>query len=639
MTQQHLPAFFPKQLTLLLIAAAFFLPVTTCTLFAQEASQQPFEQLFSLWRQENFQEKIYVHTDKAAYITGEICWFKVYNVDANNHQPADLSKIAYVEILDRNNQPVLQAKIPLEKSSGDGSFFLPATLLTGNYTMRAYTNWMKNFGADYFFEKKITIINVQKAVTENTTTTKPKYDIGFFPEGGNLLTGIESKIGFKVNNQYGKGVAFTGAVVSSNGDTVVRFQPYKFGMGSFRFKPLAGLQYTATLSLPGGEKQTRALPVPSANGFAMQLQQGSVGQLSISVQSTEGNSSSAVYLFVHTRNVTKAVLSTSLQNGQASFSISDTLPGDGITQFTVFNSNRQPVCERLYFKKPHQQLTITASPDKTVYGLRKPISISINTSAQNGVAATDMSMAVYRMDSLTADDEVSISDYLLLGSDITGMVESPGYYFDAAGDATAADNLMLTQGWRRFNWDDVLQHKKPAFQFAPEIYGHIISGKITPLHNNMPVRNVVTYLTVPGIRTQFQPAIADAAGNIKFDLKNFYSDGEIVVQTNNEKDSGYRIEIDQPFFNKFSSRQLSIYNCGPSGLQQALSSRHTSTQIQNTYLYNRLNKPVELELDTTAFYYKPDASYLLDNYVRFTTLEEVMREYVMQVNVRRPGRH
>ncbi len=533
----------------------------------------------------------------------------------------------------------MQAKTALEKGSGDGSFFLPATLATGNYTIRAYTNWMKNYGANYFFEKKITIINIQKESSQNTTSVKPLYDIGFFPEGGSLVAGIESKVGFKVNNQYGKGVEFSGALVSDKGDTVLHFQPYKFGMGNFNFKPAAGVQYRAIISLPGGEKQEKKLPVTGSNGYVMQLQHNNTGQLIINVLSAGEASNSAVYLFVHTRNVTKAVSSTSLQNGQASFTISDTIPGDGISQFTIFNSSRQPVCERLYFKKPQQNLVIKASPDEQVYGQRKPVNISINTTAQSGGRSTaaDMSMAVYRMDSLAAEDEISISDYLLLSADLTGIIESPHYYFTTVNDATAADNLMLTQGWRRFNWDEVLQNKKPSFKFIPEIYGHIINGKITALNKNMPLVNVVTYLSVPGIRTQFQPANADSAGNIKFDMKDFYSDGDIVVQTNNETDSCYRIEIDQPFFSKFSGRQQDAFSYNPAGSNNTVSKRYTSTQIQNTYLYNRLNQPVELSIDTNAFYLKPDGRYLLDNYVRFTTLEEVMREYVIEVNVRRPG--
>ena len=101
-------------------------------------------------------EKIYLQTDKSFYITGEICWFKSYVVDASLHKPFSLSRVAYVELINRDSKPVLQGKISLQKGTGSGSFFIPLYLPSGSYKIRAYTNWMKNFGPDYFFEKNIT---------------------------------------------------------------------------------------------------------------------------------------------------------------------------------------------------------------------------------------------------------------------------------------------------------------------------------------------------------------------------------------------------------------------------------------------------------------------------------------------------
>jgi len=105
------------------------------------------------------QEKIYVHTDKDVYFNGETMWFKIYDVDASYHQFLDVSKIAYVEILSADHKPVVQVKIGLHKGIGEGFIDIPSSAGSGNYTFRAYTNWMKNFSADCFFEKRITLIN------------------------------------------------------------------------------------------------------------------------------------------------------------------------------------------------------------------------------------------------------------------------------------------------------------------------------------------------------------------------------------------------------------------------------------------------------------------------------------------------
>src|SRR5579863_169694 len=114
-----------------------------------------------LYRSQFVQEKLFVHTDKDSYISREICWFRVYYVDAFNNSPASLSKIAYVEILDRNNRPMLQQKVSLKPGESNGSMIIPVNIPSGTYKLRAYTNWMKNFDPEYYFEKSIRIINTK----------------------------------------------------------------------------------------------------------------------------------------------------------------------------------------------------------------------------------------------------------------------------------------------------------------------------------------------------------------------------------------------------------------------------------------------------------------------------------------------
>jgi hypothetical protein len=99
---------------------------------------------FESFQQKNLQEKIYVHLDHTSYVTGETLWVKIYCVDSRAHILLDASKVVYVEVIDRHGQSVLKTKIKLMNGEGDGSFFLPATLDSDNYTLRAYTNWIKN---------------------------------------------------------------------------------------------------------------------------------------------------------------------------------------------------------------------------------------------------------------------------------------------------------------------------------------------------------------------------------------------------------------------------------------------------------------------------------------------------------------
>jgi MG2 domain len=107
----------------------------------------------------NFREEVFVRTDRDIYITGEQVWLKVYTLNGLTQTPCDLSKVVYLEVLDKNNFPLKQLKIKTENSTGSSSFMLPDNISSGNYLVRAYTNWMKNFSTDQFFYKTIAVIN------------------------------------------------------------------------------------------------------------------------------------------------------------------------------------------------------------------------------------------------------------------------------------------------------------------------------------------------------------------------------------------------------------------------------------------------------------------------------------------------
>ncbi|MEO5593871.1 MAG: hypothetical protein ABIR15_23495 [Chitinophagaceae bacterium] len=604
---------------------------------AQQDKEALLRDRFNEYNQQVLQEKLYVHTDKNFYLAGEICWFKIYNTDAFFHKPLGLSKLAYLEVLDKNNKPVLQAKVPIKEGDGNGSLQLPISLVSGKYLLRAYTSWMKNFSEAYFFEKPITIVNTRKVYEGNTLQKKNKYDIQLFPEGGNLVNGIQSKVAFRVVDQNGKGLSCRGIIISDKADTVGYYTTVKFGMGNFLLTPEAGHTYKAITVLPDSSHIILDLPLAYNDGYVMHLGESPNRQLKITVQAPASSYSPPVILFAHTRGSVKAVASGILRNGYAEFFVDIDKLGDGISHFTIFNEERKPVCERLFFKKPVQHLEITATADQPEYEQRKKMDIKILSADQDGKPIpANMSMAVYRIDSLTGPDEMDISNYLWLSSDLVGRIESPGYYFTSQTPETteALDNLMLTQGWRRFRWEDILQRTTPSFEFAPEYKGHIIRGRVTSNATGQAVKGVECFLSVAGTRTQFRGDISDDSGFVKFEMNNFYGNSEIIVQSAGQEDSLRHVEIMSPYADKYSVTILPEFSL-PEKNAATLLNQNVSVLVQNTYAGHKLKQFIAPSIDTMPFYIKPDAAYMLDDYVRFTTLEEVLREYVPDVNVRR----
>jgi hypothetical protein len=512
--------------------------------------------------------------------------------------------------------------------------YIPVSVTNGNYKFRAYTSWMKNFSPDFYFEKAITLINPLKSPEAIVAATAPAYDIQFFPEGGSLVSGLKSKVAFKAVGQNGKSVSLAGIVIDQHNDTVARFKSLKFGMGSFSFTPAANNTYKAIIKIDDNAPITKDLPEINSQGYVMTLTDDGSGQLNITVK-TNDNVGGSIYLFAHTRQTVKDAEIADVNSGTAHFTISKNTLGEGISHITVFNSAKQPVCERLYFKRPAQQLFIDAKTDQQQYDLRKKVNVSVLAKDPSGKALNaDLSIAVYRIDSLQAIDRSDIFSYLWLNSDLKGNIESPGYYFKNADAETdeALDNLMLTQGWRKFQWAQILENKAVGFNYLPEYSGHIITARIVNSDNGAPAKNIMSYLGIPGKRVQLYTSKSDSLGHLLYNTKDFYGPSEIIAQTNQLIDSTYRIDILSPFSEQYTKTVLPKFEF-TNDMAKALQEHSLGIQVLNVYSGNMLRRYYDPIIDSSAFYGKPHKTYKLDDYVRFTTMEEDLREYVSEDNI------
>ncbi|MFD0749062.1 hypothetical protein ACFQZS_02840 [Mucilaginibacter calamicampi] len=583
------------------------------------------------YKKQVLKEKLYVHVNKDFYLTGEILWFKVYNVEGASHIPLDLSKVAYLELLDSKHAPVLQTKVTLKNGQGAGSIYLPASVGAGNYVLRAYTAWMKNFDADSYFEKAITVVNLSQE-PEKAQLAAADFDVQFMPEGGNLVEGLNSKVAVKVSDNRSRGVNYKGAIVDQSNDTVARFSPLKMGIGAFSFTPTTGKTYKAVVKV-GSRVVTKSLPAISAGGYVMQAEDKGASW-DVTVNSKNNNPSEHLYLLLHNSANVQAATELTLTNNSGRYTIEKSKLADGVNQLTVFNAQRQPVAERLIFKRPGKQLKIDAKTDAASYDKRQKVSLDVSTLDETAKAqASSLSVSVYRLDSLQRADEAGINSFVWLSADVKGLVESPDYYFkdDSKETNQAIDNLLLAQGWRAFNWTEATSAKKPSFQFAPEYDGQLVSGTISNRTTGRPAPNTLTYISFPGTKARLFSARSDAQGRFFFNSGFVYGANEVVLQVNHFIDSTtYKIDLASPFSDKFSTTSLPAFNVSP--VQKPLLSEHSlSMQVQNTYQLAGMRQFYSTDTDSTSFYGTPAKSFVLDQFTRFTTMEEVMREFVSYI--------
>ncbi|QNH62005.1 MG2 domain-containing protein [Hymenobacter sediminicola] len=640
MTRSTAVSFFAPGPRLILLLALWLL--ATGSALAQQDSLGGIASKLSRYQQKGPYEKLFLHLDRPLYLSGETMWFKVYAVDGTYSKPLELSSVAYVEVLDAKNQPVLQGKVSLKNAHGAGSFALPGALASGSYTVRAYTSWMKNFSPETYFSSAVTIINTFTVSGAAPAKDSASVDARFFPEGGNLVKGLSSKVGFKVTDRAGKGIAAEGKVLNAQGAVVATFKTLRFGMGSFTFTPAAAGTgaYTAVLTLNKNQTVTRKLPQVYEQGYVMRLQPSGPDQLMLSVDATS-TQPETVYLLAHSRQKTAVASRLQLLNGHAALAIDRKQLLEGISHFTLFTADQKPVCERLYFQPTARRLAIAARPEKTQYTVRDKVSLQLSTTDQQTQAlSANLSMAVYRMDSLNSGSAASIGHYLGLTSDLRGTIENPEYYLMATGPeaAEASDNLMLTQGWSRFRWEQVLA---PApFAHLPEPVGPLVQARLTHPGSDQPRTGVIAFLSSPSRIIRLSNSRSDDNGIVQFEMNHFYGTQDLVLQTDPQQDSTCRITLLSPFSTRFASATVPAFALNTS-FQPDYTRRHVQTQVQNVYYSKYRNRYVVPRADSLAFYGKPDESYLLDKYTRFKVMEEVLREYVpgVVVRIRKDGFH
>lgn len=501
--------------------------LTAIPLWSQTATAQENNSSPSAWAQriEAFgktipQEKAYLHLDNTCYFLGDTIWYKAYVTRTDTHTPTNLSKIIYVELLTPDGFLIERQQIAIGKENGGkGAFVLQDTLYAGYYEVRAYTRWMLNFGKverkhsvytnDYFYNQAMAndyfrdyeklysrVIpvynkpsgpgNFAKEMTMRPMRRyfkgkkqKPKLDIRFYPEGGDLIANTTARIAFEANNENGEHLNLKMDIRDKKGNTITQAQTVNRGRGVFDLNCSAesGENYEAVFKYNGYEFK---LPLPSVveQGCAMRIENRDQNlTVTIKPQAIPATTQLGFTIINSGKVVTyKDVKSTIGETTTLNLPLTD-LP-TGVNQITLFDGNGRVYAERLFFvnHKDYAKTTLDISGLKKEYTPYEPIRLQLQLQGHHTTA--DVSVTI--RDKATEDlsyDNTSILSEMLLSSEIKGFVENPGYYFekDDAERKQALDLLMMVQGWRRYVWRNMAGQGNFKLTFLPE-KGQTLSG-------------------------------------------------------------------------------------------------------------------------------------------------------------------
>lgn len=520
------------------------------------------------------QEKIYVQTDNSMYFLGDTLWYKAFVVTARDNKPTKLSRLLYVELLNSEGYLIERQRVIVNKEgSAQGQFFIPDTLYSGYYEIRAYTRWQLNFNVgekDYNKSDKEMFFNEEACrdffrtweglysrvvpvyqkpskageYTERYIIDRPKQrqekekkelKASFFPEGGHLIKGISNNIAFEVTDQDGQGLNLEGTL--SNGNSI---KAIRQGRGIFSLTPDDDMKATFEWE---GKKYNFKLPKVEDAGVAIRY---SHKDRKINVESMGVQAAACA---VSCRGT--LVKFERLQGNISTVDLTGVKLPTGVNEIVVYDADAQPVASRMIFSNNHDYgkaaEVVLKQADGTVISdtTKVPAYAKVKLTMPNAVSG----MAVAIRDKKTDDrgfDDGNIMTDMLLSSDLKGFVANPAYYFesDDAEHQQALDLLMMIQGWRKYKRVETARYlpetnltfEGTLYRFPVEVRGldadDISELELVPVYQD-PEETILSHYELRPTSASFRPI--QVVHNNYFAGTNGYAEDGTVLSANTSK--------------------------------------------------------------------------------------------------------
>ncbi|MBC8032609.1 MAG: hypothetical protein H7Y03_00575 [Chitinophagaceae bacterium] len=512
-------------------------------LSASVANAQMIDSMMNIYSTKFPQEKMHVHFDKSYYNPGETIWFKAYIM--NGVFPSEISRNFYAELIDDDGTVIQRRVAPIAAGSAASSFDIPASFKGAAVHFRAYTTWMLNFDEAFLYEKNIRIVSAQASKKAPPAAVN---SLRFFPEGGDLVNNVPCTLAFKANDAYGRPVTVKGQIVGNGAKKVADFASTHNGMGTLSITPLKGESYKAIWKDASGAEQSIPIPAARETGVVMHLTPDN-GAVLFSLRKSSADSAALKRLVIIGHMNQQLVYKAKINFAAASSVVNGSIPTDqfptGILQVTLFDDRERPLQERITFVNNNDYVfDAYLSPSskkftkraKNVFEVEIPDTVMSNLS----VSITDADI------NIPNDNDDNIYSRLLLSGDIKGYVYNAGYYFSSFADSISRqlDLVMLTNGWRRFNWEELAKGKEYPIKFAPEDY-LTVQGAINGIDPSRLPTGTSLNIIMQFKDSSRQILSAPVDRNGKFNITGllFYDTADFYYQFNNNKTLADRISL------------------------------------------------------------------------------------------------
>lgn len=492
-------------------------------------------------------EKLYIQTDREFYSLGDTIWYKAYSVDGLSNKPFLSEHNLLVELISEAGNVMIRQNHLLMKGYACGYIQIPDSISPGSYFIRGFTPILERLGENSYFWKMVKIEKIMNSFEQQAAygdTLKPSvYDIAFLPEGGTMVYNVLNRIAFKSVTQKGKGIDISGGVFDEEGNQVAEFSTVYQGMGQFSFVPLTGHRYSVRIK--DNPQFKYVFDDIKKDGYVLHAERSDSSDVIITVsRNTDDTVPRKLFLTAMFRDEFIFYLKVDLVSDSRSMRIDKSLFPAGIIKLTLLNDESEPLAERLIFRdKKESRLPVAIKMDKTEYCSREKAILNLDTGIADpdsgfcSMAVSVVNTAYINSNGLSQD----ILSYLLLDSELKGAIESPSAFFNDDGGLKSAeklDLLMLTQGWRKYLWDEY-HSVKPDYDNIENITGISLSGNVERLIGKKPVKGGEVMLMIFDNIVSIIELKTDKEGRFSTGPLYISDSTNIIVQAKNEKDKKY----------------------------------------------------------------------------------------------------
>ncbi len=374
-------------------------------------------------------------------------------------------------------------------------------------------------------------------------------DLQFFPESGELVHGLQSKIGFKAIGASGQGKMIQGDIIDEQDSVIIQFKSNALGMGSFTLEKVDSTKnYFARIISKSVNNLLLIFPLPKVVNAGNKLSVESQGNnIVVKAQSNylKNDSISVRFSF---RGMSFYEKQVCLVDGAIDFILSGNQLPEGIISFSMFDNKSQIVAERLYFnERPENRINISLSLDKNYYSKRELTNLSVKTTNSSGKPVkTNLSLLVINKNQLGKIQSIrkNILSWFLLESELKGEIENPGFYFKKDSNRFEdLDALMLTQGWRKYNYSKPFNE----LRFKPES-SLTVSGHVNGILSSKKGKKAELVMLTFGKSKNAYRLETDSLGKFTFILDDEFGQKiNVLIQTSKKsgKKMNYTVTLDK----------------------------------------------------------------------------------------------